>query len=145
MKNPSVLPYTLLEFITDVDREFAFLKTELGMTEDSSSHTARATPFGFSESVFTTSPTTTFASARGKVTICHDSRGAVEVNIRGLEAPYPTASVQELASAAGELDAATYGQDYDSATETACAPLRRLAVGLRKYAPGWLKPDAAAM
>src|SRR5437868_7046974 len=116
MAKPTILKYSLLNFVDDVDREFAFLKTDFKMTEHSSTHTSHAStpssPFGFAETVFSGSPSIAFASANAKVTISHDPRGSVEVSIAQLMPPFRSMSVEELARGAADKDATFYGEIY---------------------------------
>jgi hypothetical protein len=62
------------------------------------------------------------------------------VSIAQLMPPFRSMTVEELARGAADKDATVYGEIYDAARETATGPLHRLASGLRKYAPDWLKP-----
>jgi hypothetical protein len=143
-KSKPPIPYATGQFFGDVEREFAFLKTEFGMVETSSTHTAfgidRESPLGMREPARTGVPIIRYGSDHSRVVFALDPRGAVEVAVERLPVLHGRVSVQDLAVAAGAPDAGRYGEIYDPTSETPADVLRRMADGLRRYGVAALSP-----
>lgn len=142
-------PYSVGRFFDDVEREFAFLRTDYGMTEASSKHISFVdpgiSPLGLETPVAVASPSIVYDSQLARVIITHDQRAAVDVRVEQLVPPFRSLTVQELVKEAGATDDQRYGEIYDSSTETAEAAIKRMAEGLTIYGREFLLPDEGAI
>lgn len=139
------IPYSTGQFFSDVEREFAFLKSEFGMKETSSTHTShggdRESPLGMSEPARSSAPVIKYGSDHARVVFALNPRDTVEVAVERLPLSAGRKSVQELAVAASAPDASRYHESYDWTIETPATVLHRLAEGLRRYGTSALLAD----
>lgn len=139
----TLLQYSVLQFRSDVRRDFQFLIDDFGFEESASEWTSHTRDISAHEHVASAIPSIDYDASMRHVSIIHDPRGAVEILVRRYFPREESLSVEEIARRGGDPAPEKYREMYDMTRETAGSRLTIMAEGLKRYGREWLtEPEA---
>jgi hypothetical protein len=139
MPSRKLIPYSVAEFLDDIEQRFQFLVEDYGFIEASSGWTNHdRSSFGFGEHVASAVPEVTYTAPLRHVSIRHDRSGALRVLVTSMFPVLRTASVVDIAREAGATNPTSFREEYDMGATTAGDRISKLAEGLRAFGSEWL-------